>query len=279
MKRKQLFLVISSLVCAIIIFNPQTYVVSNSSAPPSGKTGSVGDNGATCTGCHGGSAIPASGWVTSDIPIAGYAPGTTYTINVIATHSGALEIGFEATAENSSGTNVGSLIVTDPTRTAIVGTDYIGHITDGVIPIAADVNAWSFDWTAPGSGTGDVTFYAAINAANGDNATGGDVIYTSTLAVQEDAGAPTGIIEDKGYLDVSVYPNPASVLLYVDLGQGWRNFSDIIVYDIKGAIVLNESIIKDEVVCLNVESLKSGTYFVASVSNVGNGGYQKIIIK
>ena len=279
MKRKQLFLVISLLVCAIIIFNPQTYVVSNSASPPSGKTGSIGDNGATCTGCHGGSAIPVLGWVTADIPIAGYAPGTTYTINVIATHSGAQEIGFEATAENTTGTSVGSLIVTDPGRTDIVGTDYIGHILAGVTPIGAGANAWSFDWIAPASGTGEVIFYAAVNAANGDNATGGDVIYTSSLTVQEDVGAPIGVKEDKRYLDVSVYPNPASVYLYVDLGQGWRNFSDIVVYDIKGAIVLSESGITDEVVYLNVESLKNGTYFVASVSNMGDGGYQKVIIQ
>ena len=279
MKRKHLLFMVSALACAFIVLNPKTYVVSNSSAPPSGKTGSVGDNGATCTGCHGGSAIPVLGWVTSDIPIAGYAPGTTYTINVIATHAGAQEIGFEATAENTTGTSVGSLIVTDPGRTDIVGTDYIGHIMAGVIPIAAGTNHWTFNWVAPSSGTGDVTFYAAINAANGDNATGGDVIYTSSLNVQEDPDAPIGVKEDKRFLDVSVYPNPASVYLYVDLGQGWRNFSDIVVYDIKGAIVLSESVITDEVVYLNVESLKNGTYFVSSVSNISDGGYQKVIIQ
>jgi hypothetical protein len=279
MKRKQLFLVISSLVCAIIIFNPQTYVVSNSASPPSGKTGSVGDNGATCTGCHGGSAIPASGWVTSDVPIAGYASGNTYTINVIATHSTANKIGFEATVENGSGDKVGSLIVTDGARTGLVGMDYIGHVSAGIDTLFAGGNAWSFDWTAPSSGTGDVTFYAAINAANGDNGTSGDVIYTSSLTVQEDPGAPIGVKEDKRFLDVSLYPNPASVFLYVDLGQGWRNFSDIVVYDIKGAIVLSESGITDKVVYLNVESLKNGTYFVSSVSNISDGGYQKVIIQ
>ena len=279
MKRNYIFFLVCTLVCAIIVINPLTYLNSFSPAPPEGKTGSIGDAGATCTGCHGGSPIPISGWVTSNIPIAGYAPGTNYTINVTAMHSTAQEIGFEATAENTAGSSVGSLVVTDPTRTGIIGSNYIGHILAGVTPIAAGVNAWSFDWIAPASGTGEVIFYAAVNAANGDNATGGDVIYTSSLNVQEDAGAPIGVREDKRFLDVSVYPNPASVFLYVDLGQGWRNFSDIVVYDIKGAIVLSESGITDEVVYLNVESLKNGTYFVASVSNMGDGGYQKVIIQ
>ena len=43
----------------------------------------------------------------------------------------------------------------------------ITHTSSG-ISTTGDSNSWSFDWTAPASGTGDVTFYGAFNAANGD---------------------------------------------------------------------------------------------------------------
>ncbi|MBP8137654.1 MAG: hypothetical protein KAY61_05565, partial [Candidatus Eisenbacteria bacterium] len=39
---------------------------------------------------------------------------------------------------------------------------------------------WSFDWTAPSSPAGSVTFYAAGNAANGSEEPSGDWIFTTS---------------------------------------------------------------------------------------------------
>ena len=54
--------------------------------------------------------------------------------------------------------------------------EYINHSS-------ASVSSWTFDWTAPATDVGDVTFYLASNKANGDNSTSGDDIYLSELLI------------------------------------------------------------------------------------------------
>ncbi|MGI8989848.1 MAG: choice-of-anchor V domain-containing protein [Bryobacteraceae bacterium] len=49
---------------------------------------------------------------------------------------------------------------------------------------------FEFDWTPPATNAGDVVFYVAANAANGDRSPAGDHIYTSQLRLL--APCPTG---------------------------------------------------------------------------------------
>ncbi|MBC7412670.1 MAG: T9SS type A sorting domain-containing protein, partial [Bacteroidia bacterium] len=43
--------------------------------------------------------------------------------------------------------------------------------------------SWSFDWTAPATNIGSVTFYGAFNGSNNNGSSTGDIIYTTTLVV------------------------------------------------------------------------------------------------
>lgn len=160
-------------------------LMSYSTGSPGGKTGSVGDGGATCTQCHVGTAQSQSGWITSDIPAEGYEPGNTYTITATGTHTGVVKFGFELTAENTAGAKKGTLILTNTTRTKFTnGTSAVTHTADGNTP-SGNSNSWTMDWTAPAAGTGQIKFYAAFNAANGNGNNTGDQIYTSFLTVNE----------------------------------------------------------------------------------------------
>ncbi len=164
-----------------------------SSGSPGGKTGSPGDGGTTCTQCHSGTATAQAGWITSDIPADGYEPGQTYTITATGTHPGVGKFGFELTSEDAGASKVGTLVVTNATETMLINSNNaITHKNAGTTP-TGDSKSWSFDWTAPAAGTGEVTFYAAFNAANGNGNNQGDVIYTSTLPVAESSGVQTGI--------------------------------------------------------------------------------------
>lgn len=154
---------------------------------PAGVTGSPGD-GATCAkvGCHTGAAVtPASGWITTNIPAAGYTPGSIYTITATATRAGHTEFGFEVSPQNSAGTFLGTLTNTS-TETKLVGTgnNYVTQTSTGTTGTTG-FHTWTFDWTAPSAGTGNVTFYGAFNATNSSNNALGDSIFTSTLLVKE----------------------------------------------------------------------------------------------
>jgi hypothetical protein len=166
-------------------------IMSNSSGSIGGKTGSIGDNGSTCTECHAGSATPIAGWITTNIPSDGYTPGQTYTITATGTHSGVVKFGFELTVENSQGSKVGTLQISDPGRTKLVNSNKaVTHTSAGTVPFG-NTNSWTMNWVAPAGVDGEIGIYAAFNAANGNGNTGGDVVYKSSTFIAEYIPNPT----------------------------------------------------------------------------------------
>jgi len=173
----------------VLAFPVVLMILANSTGSPGGKTGSVGDGGNTCTDCHTGTANPVTGWISSNIPPEGYTPGATYNITAIGNHTGVVLFGFELTAEDGQGNKVGTLTVTDPLQTQLTNSNAaVTHTASGNTPIG-NMKTWNMGWTAPATAIGDITFYAAFNAANGTGNTSGDVIYTSTLTVDNTAPA------------------------------------------------------------------------------------------
>ena len=149
---------------------------------PAGKTGAPGE--VNCTGCHAGTANDGS--TTSGIAFSGtnseYQPGVTYNMT-LSINNGSSKNGFQVVAlENAGNTNAGALIVTDATNTASVtglGNTYINQTASG-----ATQNSWNFDWTAPSSNIGDVTFYYSYNVTNSNGGNNGDQIYLGQLSLQ-----------------------------------------------------------------------------------------------
>lgn len=176
-----------------VFFIPLAIILyANSSGSPGGKSGSPGDAGATCVQCHSGTVNATSGWITSNIPPSGYVPGETYQITATGTHSGVGRFGFELTAENTSGGKVGTFAITDAPRTKLINQgNAVTHTFNGTT-VSGNSSSWSANWTAPGTDIGQIRFYAAFNAANGNGNTSGDVVYTSTLFV--DAAQPASLL-------------------------------------------------------------------------------------
>jgi len=196
MKKLYQFLLVLTLPVSLVLFS---YVTGS----PGGKTGSPGDGGSTCTDCHAGTAQSQSSWITSTIPFSGYTPGETYQVTATGVHPGVVKFGFELTSENVSGAKIGTFVITDVTRTQLAnGGKSVTHKLAGTAP-TGNSNSWTVDWTAPASGT--VRFYAAFNAANGNGNNNGDIIYTSSLTVNELILNPaiTGVDPDHAPLDFS----------------------------------------------------------------------------
>jgi hypothetical protein len=104
------------------------------------------------------------------------------------------KFGFQFTALGSaSGSMAGSLSSGTGSQAVTSGAKtYITHTAGGTSGVGS--NSWSFTWTAPNPGVGGVTFYAAINAANGDNSNSGDQIYAKNVAIPQFSNIPTAII-------------------------------------------------------------------------------------
>jgi hypothetical protein len=173
---------------------------------PAGYTGSPFD-GKNCSTCHGGTASNVTGWITSNVPGTGYVPGNNYTITVTVSGNG--NKGFEVSPQDVDGNLLGTLIVGPGTELTGSG-KYITHSSDK----NSDPAVWTFTWTAPAAGTGEVVFYGAF-------ALNLSVTKLSTLSVFE---STVGISDrNPGMIRGSVSPNPASgrfTLALADLVPG-----------------------------------------------------------
>lgn len=143
----------------------------------SGKTGAPGEP--NCTQCHAGSA--SSGLGVNTLIFSGandeYVPGQTYTFNLDVMNS--TTTGFQMTGLDNSNIKAGSFTAgTGSNIQTSSGKEYINHS-------GGTLSSWTFDWTAPFTAVGDVTFYLASNVANGNGVTSGDEIYLTELVLAQ----------------------------------------------------------------------------------------------
>jgi len=194
MKRLPLFLGIAlGTALGWLAFDPPAPrpASANSSGPPLAKTAAPGEG--VCTDCHGGNVVnpDALGSVTIDGVPTSYLPGHTYPLTVTVQRTGQQRWGFELTAlKTADATAAGTITITNTiTRMgSLSGRTYVEQTTvngaDGTFT-GQTSGSWDFGWTAPAAGAGAVTFYAAGNAANGDQSNSGDLIYTKTASSLE----------------------------------------------------------------------------------------------
>jgi hypothetical protein len=165
--------------CSLTLFvmvAVNTIVYAYPGGSPAGYTGSPGDSH-HCVSCHGGSAVNVNGWITSNIPSGGYTAGTPYTITITVTGTG--KKGFELSPQDASGLQLG--VLSAGTGSHLVGgTKYVTQSSAGS---TSGTSAWSFGWTAPATGTGTVTFYAACTVGKANT-------KLTTMVVGENPALP-----------------------------------------------------------------------------------------
>jgi len=198
---KKILSLFAITICFVILFYPET-TISNSTGSPGGKTGSPMDN-LNCTSCH--SVTPISGsTITTNIPATGYVPGTVYTItaNITSGGGGFNFQGFEVTSEeNITNTKTGTFFITDPSTTQLVNNgNAVTHTAGG-----NNLSTWSFDWEAPSSATGDVTFYGAFIEAGYPSGNTGDYFSDYTLSISE-VQIPCNLTGGSVYIDYASPP-------------------------------------------------------------------------
>lgn len=160
----------------IIILVLSAVVMGNPGGSPAGYSGSPGD-AKNCKTCHGGTTANVSGWITSNIPAAGYTPGTVY--NITATVTGSGKKGFQVSPQNGTGTQLG-ILTAGSNNHLVGGTKYVTQNSSGS---SSGTSTYNFTWTAPAAGTGAVTFYGAFIVGYSNT-------KLSTLAVAENTAVP-----------------------------------------------------------------------------------------
>jgi type IX secretion system substrate protein len=223
----------------------------------------------TCAtpGCHNGPAVSTvAGMITTNIPVAGYKPDTTYTITATVTRAGHVRFGFEITAENPGSHYLGTIVNTNSNTALTPGNShYITHTSAGTVGTVGS-HTWTFHWVAPVAGSGPVTFYGCFNASNDDGTSNGDTILASTTVVPENTSA--GIDElNVNKIGCSVYPNPCKDVITISIPtDNFNTHFSVYFYTISGKEIavpftITNSGISETNLILNTLSLPTGIYF------------------
>ena len=255
-----------------------------SSNGKAGKTNSPGET--TCNSCHAGTINTGGGSIVISSPTLmgwAYTPNQTYQINVTVSQMSIPLFGFGFEALDATGANAGTLVITNTTetqiKTATIATNVRNNVVDktdaGLTP---NSHTYSFNWTAPATNIGDVTFYAAGCACDNTGGTSGDFTYTTSqvVAFATDIKNP---MTDK--LEFSIYPNPVSenATLKYQLKENSNVSFEFI--SITGKVIYESSSIDSSIGIheynLQLNSIPTGLYFVNLYIN-GIKNTQKVFV-
>ncbi len=247
-----------------IKINQETFRPMNSGGAGPGKTGAPGES--NCTACHAGSVMDGANvnvLTLSDAsgPVTSYVPGNTYAVT-LAMSTNPQKKGFQATALNTSDEMAGSFSASMSTAiSSLGGRSYANHISASN---TSAVSQWLWDWTAPSSSTGNVTFYVSSNHANGNGATSGDEIFLSQHTFTEDDGAS---LDKHSFFSETASFIPETNELYIALNRTEMGILDVALFDLNGKQVFNKKKLLlssgDNSIRLKVNStVGNGTYIV-----------------
>src|SRR6267378_2573313 len=109
MKTKYILIATAVLTIGIFCFDGiYNQAHTKAAGAPAGYCG----NPTTCVACHSGSNHNQTGWITSDIPVTGYVPGTTYSITATAKcpkYTTKNIFGFEISPQNAAKALTGTM--------------------------------------------------------------------------------------------------------------------------------------------------------------------------
>ena len=273
--------ILSFFLLSIITISIQVVLTSSSNgrafSANSGNTGAPGEN-TTCRNCHGtgfGTTVSVAVKDGRGFPVTSYIPGAIYTVDFTVNATGASRYGFQLVSLNSSNNPVnGFTMPSSNTRlvTLTNGRQYAEHAGKSL------TNSFSVQWTAPASGTGNVTFYGGGAAVNNNGGTSGDGGNTTNLVLPENT--TVGLIEPSLRSQFLVYPNPTKNNIKLENTSKEMKETVARVYTITGQLVFDEqvNIAGSKTEKLNLSKLNSGTY-ILKVYTKTDSFEQKVIIK
>lgn len=210
-----------------------------------GKAGYTGSSGELlCNDCHNtfgnSNSGPGTIYITSTMNNWQYVPGQTYTINVVVKQIGKPLFGFGCEALTASNTNAGTLVVTNSIKTQIKTKTVSSVVRNNIVHqqnggSTNDSCVFTFNWQAPATNVGNVTFYFAGVAANSNTDEFGDYVYNSSkLATPASA---TGINEvKKEDLNLNTFVNAnGDIIIRYQSKEADQPRVDL--YDLNGKII------------------------------------------
>jgi len=283
MKKKYTFLF---CIIAISLISSAFKTILNSGGK-AGKTGSPGET--TCNSCHG---TAGTGSITIDLPTelqggASYTLGQTYTISVTLSQNTYSLFGFGFEALKANGANGGNL--TPGIGTQALNINVSGNSRKNIVHTfgagaSANSHTFTFTWTAPSTNDGDITFYTAGIAADGNGSpSSNDKTYSTSVVIP--APQTVGIADNSNYnSDIAIYPNPATDKISINYSLSKNSQVKAEIFNLEGKAIelFNENQSAGEInyeVEINNLNLSSGIYFINLLVDGNNQLTRKVIVE
>lgn len=205
--------------------------------PPPGAAGPPSDLTCSSPQCHGG--LAGTGNVAVAFPNGPtYVPGVKQHVVVTITDPVQQRWGFQATVRpsaNPRSSEAGNFDSSDSYTQVVCQDDsqkpmgqpcamtpnfqFVEHTTEGTRLGTASPVSFEFDWTPDTTTTGNLLFYVAANAANGDGTQYGDHIYYSAVTLTQTTSSPT--INPGGVVNGASFGPPIAAGTWVSImGNG-----------------------------------------------------------
>lgn len=266
----------------ILFIGLSSFIVVNTYKTSGGHPSATGAPGEkTCadatTGCHSNAAIVkdttnvVNTFIFSSID-SSYTPNQTYNITLNAQKSAITKFGFEIVAlTKSNNANAGTWVITDANRThTLVGSapfssrKYVTHSSNGTPAVSSGLGQWTFNWKAPSSNMGKITFYYTTSCTNNNGANTGEQLFLSNFEIHPSAPASIGQFIEKSKFSVNY--DEVSGKLSVKYFMKKAATTSINIIDIQGKMVKSFAPndkdggqVSDE---FELSNLSKGLYFV-----------------
>ena len=285
-------LLIALAAAVFIVFASLTRVPQpkpKSAGPPACYAGNPPGSFTCATGgCHDNFALNSgTANLTLDLGGAdtGYVPGNTYIITVSIEKQGMVRAGFQSIAllDSNNALSPGIVTLTEPLRTQqvdsvhlhngacpIVQRVWVEHTYNGTDVVSPGVNTWQYQWQAPATDMGNITFYVASLEANNDGEESGDRAYSTqqTIAaiIPDTTDSTNSISDNELALKFSVFPNPANDILTLETLLSLK--TQYTIYDLTGSIKQSGSFLRRKEI--DVNELPQGVYLIRIETTQGS---------
>ncbi|MFK8160977.1 MAG: choice-of-anchor V domain-containing protein [Lewinella sp.] len=200
-------------------------------------------------------------------PITEYTPGQLYTVTVA--------VGYPSTKPEAIGFSSQFLTASSPEVTAgVLGSPSTGsQITNGQgdrkyaeqsTPNTTD-SLFTFEWTAPEAGVGEVKMYLAANLVDRNRSTGGDSGSTTPTIITLTEGVPSGV-NNFAAIPHRLFPNPSNGSATLQVTPPASGSYELSITGMNGQVLRNERLeltTGDTQLAVPVEGLKTGVYIVS----------------
>ena len=254
-----------TLSLAAIIFG-SFFLLSYIDGPANGgNIAATGEPGSvtTCVTCHSsGQSVTVEIVVLDEVgdTVDTYSPGEDYTAKVLIEGVGWFPEGFGFQMVSLLDDNSDVDGWSDPGSNVQISQLGMRSYAEHTTPKAT--GDFDIKWTAPESGSGEVTFYAGGNGVNRNNSNSGDGASLTTLKLAE--ATSTSVINPE-LAELSLFPNPASDFIRINMKMKSGERAQLSIFDMQGKLVESKTLLSssnnlDEQV--GISNLEPSTYMM-----------------